>query len=142
VFDNSLYLPKKKKYSLGSVKLNHPLIILGAGQTNLLMKRILVDYKKLSHEAAAMLIDTYPDGYGDDDIISFRNLKGEFIEAVELRIGDTLYLVKISQSLSHFISNFDDTIEKELESKDDAHTEKEVLELNMEQEMDEESDLE
>ena len=76
------------------------------------MKRILVDYKKLDHQAAALLIETYPDGYGDDDIIAFRNGNGELIQAVELRTEDTLYLVKISKSLSNFIANFEDTIDK------------------------------
>jgi hypothetical protein len=113
------------------------------------MKRVLVDYKKLSHELAALLIETYPDGYGDDDIIAFRNAKGEFIEAVELRTDDTLYLVKISQSLSNFIANFDDSIEKELETKskvpeegfeaddEDLETPKVELELNLDPEEDE-----
>ncbi len=81
------------------------------------MLRKLVDYKKLDHELAAFLIESYPDGYGDDDIITFRNAHGEYIEAVELQTPDTLYLVKISKSLSDFIANFDDTIEKELIAK-------------------------
>ena len=81
------------------------------------MKRLLIDYKKLSHEVAALLIETYPDGYGDDDIITFKNAQGEWVEAVELRTEDTLYLVRISKSLASFISNFDDVIEKELASK-------------------------
>ena len=80
------------------------------------MLRKLVDYKKLDHELAALLIETYPDGYGDDDIITFKNASGEFVEAVELQTNDTLYLVKISKSLAHFISTFDDTIERELEA--------------------------
>lgn len=81
------------------------------------MKRILVDYKKLSHEVAALLIETYPHGYGDSDIIAFKNAKGEIIETVELRTKDTLYLVKISKSLSNFIANFEDAVEKELGDK-------------------------
>ncbi|MGI9551111.1 MAG: hypothetical protein ACR2MT_07920 [Aurantibacter sp.] len=80
------------------------------------MLRKLVDYKKLDHELAALLIETYPDGYGDDDIITFKNASGEFVEAVELQTNDTLYLVKISKSLANFISTFDDTIERELEA--------------------------
>ena len=87
------------------------------GKIDLLMLRKLIDYKKLDHALAALLIETYPDGYGDDDIIIFKNAQGETIEAVELRTADTQYLVKISKSLANFISNFDDTIEKELESK-------------------------
>ncbi|MCW5516690.1 hypothetical protein [Muriicola sp. Z0-33] len=116
------------------------------------MKRVLIDYKKLSREIATLLIETYPDGYGDDDIIAFRNGKGEFIEAVELRTDDTLYMVKISQSLSHFIANFDDSIERELENKskvsetdfsseNDSGTDSVELELNTEHELDEEAGL-
>ena len=81
------------------------------------MLRKLVDYKKLNHELAALLIETYPDGYGDDDIIIFKNAHGEIVEAVEIKTEDTLYLVKISKSLANFISNFEDNIEKELESR-------------------------
>ncbi len=106
------------------------------------MKRILVDYKKLDHEVAALLIETYPDGYGDDDIISFKNAKGELIEAVELRTEDILYLVKISQSLSHFISTFEDTIERELETKVENQAVVKELELNLEQEQEEDLDIE
>lgn len=81
------------------------------------MLRKLVDYKKLDHALAALLIENYPDGYGDDDIVVFKNAHGETIEAVELKTSDIIYLVKISKSLANFISNFDDTIEKELVSK-------------------------
>ncbi len=81
------------------------------------MLRKIVDYKKLSHELAALLIESYPDGYGDDDIIVFKNIQGETVEAVELKTNDTVYLVKISKSLADFISNFEDTIEKELEDR-------------------------
>lgn len=81
------------------------------------MLRKIVDYKKLSHEIAVLLIETYPHGYGDSDIIQFKNKDGELIEAVELKTDHTLYLVKISKSLSNFIANFDELIEKELEAK-------------------------
>lgn len=104
------------------------------------MKRILIDYKKLSHEVAVLLIETYPDGYGDDDIICFKNAAGEYIQAVELHTEDTLYLVKISKSLSNFIANFDDTIEKELDSSDIEHDDESEMELNLEDDM--EDDME
>ncbi len=81
------------------------------------MLRRLIDYKKLDHELANLLIDTYPHGYGDEDIIDFKNQHGDVVEAVALRTLDTLYLVKISKSLSNFIANFEENIEKELESK-------------------------
>lgn len=78
------------------------------------MRRVIIDYKKLDNNVAALLIDSYPHGYGDDDIIILKKPNGEIIEAVELRTEDTIYLVKISKSLSSFIANFEETIEKEI----------------------------
>ncbi|WP_350288619.1 hypothetical protein [uncultured Croceitalea sp.] len=86
------------------------------------MKRIIIDYKRLDHSLAALLIDLYPHGYGDEDIIILRKPNGEVVEAVEIRTDDTIYLVKISKSLSNFISNFEGTIEKELESSQTDNT--------------------
>ncbi|MGB3149844.1 MAG: hypothetical protein WBB27_04210 [Maribacter sp.] len=81
------------------------------------MTRRLIDYRKLDHNLTKLLIDNYPYGYGDEDIITFKNGHDEIIEAVELRTEDTLYLVKISKSLSNFIANFEENIERELETK-------------------------
>lgn len=86
------------------------------------MLRKLVDYKKLSHEVAARLIEMYPYGYGDEDIIMFKNVHGEIIEAVEVKTEDTIYLVKISKSLASFISNFEDNMEKELDDQPESET--------------------
>ncbi|MFD2100520.1 hypothetical protein [Flagellimonas iocasae] len=72
------------------------------------LKRVIVDYKKLTPEVLKLLVDKYPDGYGDNDVINFRNLKGELIEAVEVSTEDTKYLVKISSKLEHTMANFDD----------------------------------
>ncbi|HDZ14517.1 hypothetical protein LCGC14_1175180 [marine sediment metagenome] len=105
------------------------------------MLRKIVDYKKLDHELAALLIESYPDGYGDDDIIVFKNLQGETVEAVEIRTKDTQYLVKISKSLAEFISNFEDTIEKELEGRPDEDLEDEdVTEFELETDLEFDSD--
>jgi hypothetical protein len=105
------------------------------------MLRRLIDYKKLDHELANLLIDTYPHGYGDEDIIDFKNQHGDIVEAVALRTPNTLYLVKISKSLSNFITNFEENIEKELESK----TPEEVMnseDLDSEIQMDLSSEIE
>lgn len=77
------------------------------------LKRVIVDYKKLTPEVLKLLVDKYPDGYGDNDVISFRNHKGELIEAVEVSTQDTKYLVKISSKLERSMANFDDEGEDE-----------------------------
>jgi hypothetical protein len=72
------------------------------------MKRVIVDYAKLTHEILNLLVEKFPDGYDDSNIISFRNAKNELIEAVEVRTVDTIYLVKVSTKLSDRIENYDE----------------------------------
>jgi len=94
------------------------------------MRRAIIDYKKLDHSLAAKLIDLYPHGYGDDDIIVLKKPSGELIEAVEIKTHDTIYLVKISKSLSSFIANFEENIEKQLQkAPKESHLENENLGL-------------
>ncbi|QSW89043.1 MULTISPECIES: DNA primase [Flavobacterium] len=95
------------------------------------MKRIIVDYAKLTNEILNLLVEKFPDGYDDSDVIRFRNAKNELVEAVEVRTEDTIYLVKISTKLADRIENYDedddidldvDTIEpvKGIDLDDDA----------------------
>ncbi|WP_233898290.1 hypothetical protein [Tenacibaculum piscium] len=70
------------------------------------MKRILVDYKKLTRDILDLLIEKYPDGYDYSDIISFKNSKGETTKAVEVKTDDTLYLVKISAMLEQTMEDY------------------------------------
>jgi DNA-directed RNA polymerase subunit delta len=81
------------------------------------MKRIIVDYAKLTHEILNLLVDKFPDGYDDSNIIRFRNAQNELIEAVEVRTDDTIYLVKVSTKLADRIENYDedDEIADEIE---------------------------
>ena len=72
------------------------------------LKRVIVDYKKLTSEVLKLLVEKYPDGYGDDDVINFKNIKGEYIEAVEVSTEDTKYLVKISSKLERTMADFDE----------------------------------
>lgn len=72
------------------------------------MKRVIVDYAKLTNEILNLLVEKFPDGYDDSDIIRFKNAKNELIDAVEVRTEDTIYLVKVSTKLADRIENFDE----------------------------------
>jgi hypothetical protein len=72
------------------------------------MKRIIVDYSKLTNEILNLLVERFPDGYDDSNIIRFKNAQNELIEAVEVRTEDTIYLVKVSTKLASRLEKFDD----------------------------------
>ncbi|WP_461533522.1 hypothetical protein [Sinomicrobium sp.] len=82
------------------------------------MKRIIVDYKKLTNEILTLLVEKYPDGYGDDDIIKFKNANNETVEALEVRTDEAVYLVKVSTRLANTMENFDEEDEDDFGSGD------------------------
>jgi len=71
------------------------------------MQRAIIDYKKLTPEIVLLLNEKFPDGYGDSDIITFKNLNGETIDAVEVSTDDTIYLVKIGKHLIDSMAKID-----------------------------------
>lgn len=72
------------------------------------MKRAIVDYKKLTKEILSLLVEKYPEGYQDSDVIQFKNAKGETVEALEVRTDDTTYLVKVSTRLANTMERYDE----------------------------------
>jgi len=79
------------------------------------MKRVIVDFKKLTPEILSLLVEKYPDGYDDDHIVTFKNARNERVEAVEVRTEDTVYLVKVSSRLENSMANF---VEEDYEDED------------------------
>ncbi|WP_372794859.1 hypothetical protein [Lutibacter sp.] len=71
------------------------------------MKRVIVDYAKLTSDILDLLVEKFPTGYGYKDIITFKNAKDETVRAVEVRTEDTIYLVKISLKLEETMEDYD-----------------------------------
>ena len=82
------------------------------------LKRVIVDFKKLTPEILSLLVERYPDGYDDDNIITFKNAKNEIVEAVEVTTSDTKYLVKVSTKLQLTMENYDEDDYEEFEEDD------------------------
>ncbi len=116
------------------------------------MKRVIVDYSKLTGEILNLLVDKFPDGYDDSDIVRFKNARNETIEAVEVKTEDTIYLVKVSTKLADRIENYDEDDElengaedsldalKELEIDDDTAADEEKLEKGDSDDSDDDDD--
>ncbi|WP_421806909.1 hypothetical protein [Flagellimonas sp.] len=90
------------------------------GQTPAL-KRVIVDFKKLDKHMLNLLVDKFPDGYDDDDIVTYRNANNEVVECVEVRTEDTAYLVKVSKRLVMAMEDFDES-DNDSEDESDLNT--------------------
>ena len=108
-------------------------------------RRVIVDFKKLTPEILALLVEKYPDGYDDDNIIVFKNANNEIVEAVEVSTDDTKYLVKVSTKLQVTMENYDEDDYEDFEGDDpDAIRDPEISpddDLGEDDEIDEETDL-
>ena len=97
------------------------------------LKRVIVDFKKLTPEILALLVEKYPDGYDEDHIVSFRNAQNEIVEAVEVRTEDTIYLVKVGKRLVKAMEDFNDDDDSDvgIDSTDDVEVD--IAEENLDE---------
>lgn len=82
------------------------------------MKRVIVEYAKLTKDILDLLIDKYPDGYEFSDTISFKNAKGETVKALEVKTEYTVYLVKVNSKLEQTMEDYADD-EESFDDNDD-----------------------
>lgn len=102
------------------------------------MKRVIVDYAKLTNEILTLLVEKFPDGYDDSDIVRFTNAKGEMVEAVEVSTEDSIYLVKVSMKLQDRIESFEDDEDEDIIPVDNIS----VKDIDLEDEVDDEDEEE
>ncbi len=98
-------------------------------------KRVIVDYKNVTKEILDLFTDRYPYGYEDEDIIKFKNAKGENVKAVPFETKDTKYLIKVSVEMDAKIEAFMDD-----DDDDDDTGSDEVGTDNIEEPSDEDDD--
>ncbi len=90
------------------------------------MKRIIVDFNKLTNEILDLLVTKYPNGYNAIDIITFHDKNKNRIDAIEVRDEDAIYLVKVSNKLADSMEGYEATIIPDI-SIDEVVPEKEIF---------------
>jgi hypothetical protein len=84
-------------------------------------RRIIVDYKNITSEQLSLITDRYPEGFAPEDMISFKNAKGETVRAVPLETEDTKYLFKVSIEMERRMEAFmDEDDEAEPATEEDS----------------------
>ncbi|MEN9431832.1 MAG: hypothetical protein RL206_751 [Bacteroidota bacterium] len=91
-------------------------------------RRIIVDYKNITSEQLSLITDRYPEGFAPEDMISFKNSKGETVRAVPLETSDTKYLFKVSIEMERRMEAFMDEDDDNEPATDDAAPDEDVAE--------------
>lgn len=63
------------------------------------LKRVIKDYNTLSQEHIDLINEHFPNGFENENLVSFVTPKGQFIKALEVRTDDTIYLFKIDKNM-------------------------------------------
>ena len=63
------------------------------------LKRVIKDYNTLTKEHIDLINEHYPNGFENENLVSFVTPKGQFIKALEVRTADTIYLFKIDKNM-------------------------------------------
>jgi DNA-directed RNA polymerase subunit delta len=63
------------------------------------IKRVIKDYNTLTQEHIDLINEHYPNGFENENLVSFVTPKGQFIKALEVRTDDTIYLFKIDKNM-------------------------------------------
>ena len=76
------------------------------------MKRVIIDYKKLSADQRQAFSDLYSEGYGDNELMTLTMGNGNRVSCLPLSFEYTSFLVKIgSVSKDFWDADFLDSIE-------------------------------
>jgi hypothetical protein len=76
------------------------------------MKRVIIDYKKLSADQRQAFSDLYSEGYGDNELMTLTMGNGTRVSCLPLTFEDISFLVKIgSVSKDFWDADFLDSIE-------------------------------
>jgi len=81
-------------------------------------------------------VEKYPNGYDEDQIISFKNVQNELIEAVEVTTEDTKYIVKVSVKLELAMENYDEDDYEDFAEDDPEAVQNLEIEYEASKEMD------
>ena len=75
------------------------------------MKRVIVDYANAHSELLSKIDELYAPSYQFDKFITFKSSDGKTRKCIEIKLNDTIYLVKISSQLEKKMEDYseDDT---------------------------------
>ena len=99
------------------------------------MKRSITSLKKANSAVLRELALQYPKGVEDEDLISFPTTDGQNLRAIELEVGDTIYLIKLDSEdfyRNYIAKNEEDEDEEDGEDMEDVDTADEIEELDSE----------
>ena len=105
------------------------------------MNRVITSFKKANRDLLKYIIEEYPDGVDEETLVSFPKAGGGSIRALEIEMGDTIYLVKMEDEeyYQKYMAKDDDDEDDETATVD-VEEDIEEVEVDEEIEVEDEAD--
>jgi DNA-directed RNA polymerase subunit delta len=105
------------------------------------MNRVITSFKKANRDLLKYIIEEYPDGVDEETLVSFPKAGGGRIRALEIEMGDTIYLVKMEDEeyYQKYMAKDDDDEDDETATVD-VEEDIEEVEVDEEIEVEDEAD--
>tara|TARA_B110000503_G_scaffold63767_1_gene100591 strand:+ start:6268 stop:6624 length:357 start_codon:yes stop_codon:yes gene_type:complete len=117
------------------------------------MNRVITSFKKANKDLLKYIMEEFPDGVEEETLVSFPKAGGGSIRALEIKMGDTIYLVKMEDEdyYQKYMAKDDDDDEEavlpvledeieevEVEVDEEIEEEDEEVEVEVDEEIEEE----
>jgi len=105
------------------------------------MNRVITSFKKANRDLLKYIMEEYPDGVDEETLDSFPKAGGGSIRALEIEMGDTIYLVKMEDEeyYQKYMAKDDDDEDDETATVD-VEEDIEEVEVDEEIEVEDEAD--
>ena len=105
------------------------------------MNRVITSFKKANRDLLKYIMEEYPDGVDEETLVSFPKAGGGSIRALEIEMGDTIYLVKMEDEeyYQKYMAKDDDDEDDETATVD-VEEDIEEVEVDEEIEVEDEAD--
>ena len=105
------------------------------------MNRVITSFKKANKDLLKYIMEEYPDGVDEETLVSFPKAGGGSIRALEIEMGDTIYLVKMEDEeyYQKYMAKDDDDEDDETATVD-VEEDIEEVEVDEEIEVEDEAD--
>lgn len=83
------------------------------------MNRYIKDFATITDKHLMLIKEQYPQGFCDQDLVSLKTCTGEYIEALDIRTEDAIYLVRVNHALLEKIDDFEqrEDVDREIEAE-------------------------
>ncbi len=103
------------------------------------MNRVITSFKKANKDLLKYIMEEFPDGVEEETLVSFPKAGGGSIRALEIEMGDTIYLVKMEDEeyYQKFMAKEEDDEDDEIAS---PNVEDDIEEVEVDQEIEDEDE--